>query len=306
MDRSEDINFDKVKNFLNSYLAGIEKRDSFIEKEYALKNILGNYYNLLDEQPLDYLEQIRKIEENLEKKYGIEVSLQYNKVLVCKFILENYFNIDKHSFPAEVSTYLKEDFLRIFDFVKKDNRKYLTFKNYQFLSYVEELCFKRFPVGIQNIATSGFSRSLIFKQSFPKAISLVKLMLALGGNSPYFVLHLNPHRLRLFNFEGWNNVFHLVARMMITHPDIKGLLAGAWFYDPKVKQISPELNYIRELIENIGGEFFRVGSSEDDKADAFAFSRVRKVAYEEGRYVPTKYITIIPRLTLLKYYNLIS
>ena len=245
-----------------------------------------------------------KIEEDIDNKFGVDVRLLYHQILVYQLYLEDIGKIDSQDLPPGVLTYLKQDFERIVKMAKKSDKKDLTFDNFQFFSYIEKLCFRCFPVGNHNMNICGFPQSLIFKQSFLKKIDYAKTIIQIRGNYPLFELHYNPYRLRLFNYEGWNEVFSLAAESLLNRKDVKGVFGVSWFFDPAIKDVSPEICYIRELIEKIGGRFFLFGSSEKDKNNAFYLSKVRKHAYEQGKYDPTSYMMIIPRSVLLKYYGL--
>jgi len=110
--------------------------------------------------------------------------------------------------------------------------------------------------------------------------------------------------MRQFNAKGWNEVFRNGALLLARKPGIKGIFGGAWFFDPNLLVISPEFGYLQDMIYTIGGQTFFAGRKEQDKKNAFAMSAVRKRAFEEGKYTPTGYIAIIPRSSLLRYYEI--
>ncbi len=267
-------------------------------------DILRAMHDLLLNRPPSYRDKLMEMEHKLDMSSGCEKRASYYNALVFILYLRNYTRIEKRDLPSMVVHYLKRDFNIMLKFAMEDNKKFHTFHNYHFLSYLEKLSFSRIPCGCQDIVVSGFSRRLIFQKSFAETVDLAKLLVKMGGNRPLFELHYNPHRLRLFNGIGWQEVFQLAAQIMLKSSEIRGIFGAAWFYDPAIKEISPELYYVRELIESIGGRFFNTGESEMAKQDAFAFSRPRRIAYEEGRYMPTSYMMIIPRLALLKYHGM--
>ncbi len=178
------------------------------------------------------------------------------KLLVSRLYLDNFSKIDNLDLPHNVLCYLKEDFSRILKLTYEDKNNFVSFQNPQFYKYLETLQFRLFPLGNQGIMVSGFPRNILFKQSFLNFIKLSRMLLRLGGNRPFYEFHFNPHRLRQFNQDGWNNVFKLAAEMLLRQPAIKGIFSSAWFFDPHIVLISPELTYIQTLIEKIGGQFF--------------------------------------------------
>ena len=295
------LHTEDVESLLDVCLNKIENTDTDFGDKLSLNSVVNSYRDLLSNHTVNR-ELLSNIEQSIDSRYGRCLRSLYHQALIYQLYLDNYAQIDNQYLPEGVSNYLKEDFLRIVDYAKKENPKFLTFNDFQFFSYMQKLCFKCFPVGNHNVNISGFSRSLVFRQTFYSKLTFIKTVLGMGGNYPLFELHYNPHRLRLFNPDGWNEVFSLSAQILKVKKEVKGVFGATWFYDPAIERISPELYYIRKLIEKIGGEFFLVGSSEDDKKNAFFASNARKKSYEEGKYVPTSYMAIIKRDSLLRYY----
>ena len=298
---NKQLNRADVEDLLKASLNEIDNSNVGEENDLGLNKVLDSYRSILAGDTVDRA-MLCQIEKNVDTRVSNNLRIRYHQVLIYKFYLDNYKLIDDQNFPQGVSDYLKEDFSRIINYAKVGNPKNLTFDNFQFFSYLQKMCFKCFPVSHQNIDVTGFSRNLIFRQTFLNKLNFLRVVLGMGGNYPLFEMHFNPHRSRLFSPEGWDEVFRLAAQMLVNHPHMKGVFGASWFFDPSLKEISNELNYIRELIEKIGGHFFVVGSSEDDMKNAFAFSKERKAAYEEGRYIPTSYMVVIKRDTLIRYY----
>jgi hypothetical protein len=295
-DSEEDYGTDEIELQLGDCLnsLGIESHDTKGALESS--DVLQAIHDLLSNRPQGYRNKLKELESRIDKQES-----DYFKALIFLLYLRNKSRIEEQNLPSKVAWYLEQDFSRIMKIAMKDDKKFLTFSKYHFLSYLEKLSLCRYPVGCQDVVIHGFSRQLIIRQSFADTMKLLALMIRIGGNRPLFELHYNPHRFRLFNAKGWQEVFHQAAQMMVRFPEVKGLFGAAWFYDPVIKEISPELYYIRELIEGIGGHFFFEGESEDTNQDAFAFSKARRMAYEEGRYSPKRYTAIIPRSALLDY-----
>lgn len=271
--------------------------DDYGEKIISLMSNLSFSYVVLKKNLFD-------TEKQFENNYGCQIRIVANRKLIYRMCITNYMNISEQRLPEIVIEYIKEDFIRIEKAADGGEKNFLTFENSQFYKYMFTVFFKLIPVGHQGLILSGFPRSLIIKQSLLNSIRLFNLYLKTGGNHPFYEIHYNPHRMRMFNADGWNVVFKNSAQILIENKKIKGIFGAAWFFDPQLKKISPVLGYIRALIKKIGGEFFYFGSSDMDKKNAFAMSRVRKFAYENGTYNPSSFIMIIPRNRLLRYYNL--
>jgi hypothetical protein len=109
-----------------------------------------------------------------------------------------------------------------------------------------------------------------------------------------------PHRKHLFTPEGREAFFRLCARIIARRPEIKGLLSGSWYNDPRIREVSPRLAYVKEGFDRLGYGVFRVGVTEDAIQGALARSPSRRRLYEAGLYRPTAYLGIVTREKLLR------
>jgi len=299
----EGIKIEDVRELLRVCLDEIKiERKGFVD-QLCPPNIIERYRMLLRDQLIINKDDIANIEKDIDNKCGKTIRYLYRKALFYQLVLENIKEIDKRGLPSETVHYLREDFNHILCLTAENNQDFLRCSDFEFLIYIKKLCLKCFPVGMLDIEISGFSRSLILKQSFPKTIQFASLVLRLKGNYPLYEFHYNPHRFEMFGREGLDHSLRLASRLLEKNSDVKGVFGGSWFNDPALEEISPELGYLREMMKKIGGKFFLVGSSEKDRKDAFAFSKSRKEAYEEDRYYPCSYLMIISRKALLKHYQ---
>jgi hypothetical protein len=124
-----------------------------------------------------------------------------------------------------------------------------------------------------------------------------------------FDLRLERHKLyqlhvenrlvfRKFLPEGWQHAFQDIAAQMELYPDVKALHAAAWFWDPRVKEMSPKMAYLHDLPERGGARFFKLDSDEAAHKNALTNAKRRRL-HESGEYEPTNYLMIWPRRNLL-------
>jgi hypothetical protein len=119
--------------------------------------------------------------------------------------------------------------------------------------------------------------------------------------SPWLRVHTEPRWLEDWNEAGWEEVYRQCARLLRSRPQLLGLAATAWFYDPQLATISPHLGYCRERLLGRGALMMRVGTSDFDIASATARSPTRRKLYEAGRYLPVSYTLLWPRDRLLSW-----
>ena len=62
----------------------------------------------------------------------------------------------------------------------------------------------------------------------------------------WFRPHTESRYLDEFNEAGWERFYREIAALFALHPQIRGLVAKSWFYDPELSAISPHLAYLRE------------------------------------------------------------
>jgi hypothetical protein len=83
------------------------------------------------------------------------------------------------------------------------------------------------------------------------------------------------------------------------HTEVKGLAGTAWFYDPHLERVSPNLAYLRRRREVGGGWTFKYGTTPDVAAQALSRSPTWRRLAAQGQYVPTSYYVVWPRRDLL-------
>ncbi len=114
-----------------------------------------------------------------------------------------------------------------------------------------------------------------------------------------YTLHVED-RLVYRNFleEGWLRTYQDIAAQLRLDPHIKALFAAAWFYDPRLREISPRMAYLYDVPKIGGARFFRAGRDAATFKDALTNPKRRRL-YEAGEYLPTNYLMIWPRTKFL-------
>lgn len=130
-----------------------------------------------------------------------------------------------------------------------------------------------------------------------------RLYRAMYRYSPMLDLHIDPFDRDLilyFNEKGWKMLFNELAVLLLLNPEIKSIIGNSWFFDKKLKEISPEIAYIREIIESLESEIHYIGPTANGIINATRGNIHRKTLYEEGRYTPENSLFILDRNKLLK------
>ncbi len=122
-----------------------------------------------------------------------------------------------------------------------------------------------------------------------------------GHATPWFEQHTDSRYLDDFNEAGMDRTYLLVAALLPLHPEVAGLTAYSWFYDPQLDQISPRLSYLRRRPLERGAFVLRGHTSHFDVKNATATSQTRKRLYEAGEYRPVGHRIVWLRRDILRW-----
>ena len=103
----------------------------------------------------------------------------------------------------------------------------------------------------------------------------------------------------LVNPQSRQACYRGVARLLTANIEVKGMFAGSWYYDPAIKQISPQMSYMYDSAVQNGARIFKAGSTRSDINNATKTSKTRKRLYQTGKYLPTTYYLIWSRKDLI-------
>jgi hypothetical protein len=92
-----------------------------------------------------------------------------------------------------------------------------------------------------------------------------------------------------------------LAGLMEKNKSMKAVFGAAWFFDPVLKEISPDIAYINQFANETGGCFFKAKTRPSDIKDGTFMNSARKKLFEEGKYNPALYLVIIPRKRLINW-----
>lgn len=116
-------------------------------------------------------------------------------------------------------------------------------------------------------------------------------------------LHMEDRRTNPYFLEqGWREFYQELAERLESESHISGIFSQAWFWDPRVSEISPNFAYLRALPESGGASFYFLYEDNDSNHVAMQ-NKKRKRLYVEGKYKPVSYLMIWPRRALLEWAN---
>jgi hypothetical protein len=198
--------------------------------------------------------------------------------------------------PDEFALHYTDTFHRLLDQIEADSG----FADLASDSFLKDLWLARI-VMIPAFAQvwwprSGLSAKDVLRAG-PRAAGYV--FLRCGGRRPFLEGHTHDPVARAYwNEPGWREALRLAALALPALPRVRGAFGTAWFYDPKVKEVSPRIAFAQDLQVGRGALRLCVGSNEAAIANATATSAERRNRYRDGLYLPTDYSIIWSRRDL--------
>lgn len=238
---------------------------------------------------------------------GEQTSFDYHQLLLLELISKNHTAVDASNLPAVIKALYAKNFSRIVDDVAQERQPpdFHRHTNDKFLKDLGVCNLRIIPSGSQKLNRYKFPLGALKGLGLAGALqSGIHLVTRLGGLSPVYDMHTDSHDADLmaeFSPEGWRRFYLNVAALLQVHTDVKGLYGIGWFFDSKVPEISPRLAYLRELVIETGGRLSPVGATDGARESALATSPTRRKLHEEGKYLPTDFLAIWDRGSLIRW-----
>ena len=210
----------------------------------------------------------------------------FNRAFVAHLASHLRFGLDERALPFEVLGRVPAALDRLHGFLSEHRESYDLGDDY-FLKDVRFAAGWTVPCGAKVV-------DLRSRLSLP--ISLVTALRgrepslavrALGSRrAPWFEHHTESRYLEEFSEAGMEGTYRCVASLLRLHPEVAGLTAYGWLYDPQLTEISPHLGYLRQRPLERGAISIRGHTSDFDIENSTAKSRTRRRLYDAGEYVP--------------------
>jgi hypothetical protein len=142
---------------------------------------------------------------------------------------------------------------------------------------------------------AGVGRSMLWKGGVRALPGRALLLARAGGFKPYVAIHVHKLYQDEFNEEGRNECYRCCAELYDLHPEVLGMVAGSWFYDPVVETISPRLAYLRTVPQQGGARVWFVSHDGQAVKNATATSERRRALHAAGQYRPASWMLVWPR-----------
>jgi hypothetical protein len=284
------------------------------------KNLRSNLEKVLIEHPLpderdilkptsinsfeDFIsEKFIRLQLLIQAQFGEEKLARYNKLICLKLLFNFDRKVKKESLPKKIISQYPLTIEYIAESLLSDDLKSYNFKADYFTKDLRILLMQSLPGGAQIIDQSSYLSNTFFRYNGKKENfrRLLFILFRIGNLGPLFRIHTENRYLDCFNLEGWNNCYLRIVELFGIKPEIRGLIATSWFYDPQLKKISPHLSYLREVPCNNGAFLIHDGPGEIHTKRAIKTSKTRRKLFQEGKYLPTCYTIIWPKKDMIEW-----
>jgi hypothetical protein len=284
--------------------------ESFIGWLYKLvpdtfMKILADFERLLSlatrMAPQDFWSQLHVLLERALAGSGRnnadEDLIEQTRIMLSRLVELNENQIDELICPDGVKLLVHREFQRIRQCASNGDSEYFNLADYKLLADFQIACFARLPVGVEHIEIGGLPRSLLFRGDFRQACQVLRIFWSAGFRPPYYVSHLAqtiiPFRFSLdYSLEARLATYRNIAACLEMNPRIRGLIGGSWWFDPKIRTISPRLPDFAKIMLDNGAVLLRYGKSPSALHNALYNSPVRQKLYNEKKYTPQDYFVV--------------
>lgn len=126
-------------------------------------------------------------------------------------------------------------------------------------------------------------------------------LLAKGGTGEWLQIHTDIRNVADFNPQGWDRCYHRISHILAQRPRTAGMLGVSWFYDPRLRDISPRLNYLQDRPLQNGAFLVRLKAGPIHSQRAATTSPTRRKMIASGAYTPVCYALFWPRREMLEW-----
>lgn len=197
----------------------------------------------------------------------------------------------------ERSRQLLENDLRSFE---ADAPRTPMMRHSDFVRAAKIVTLRRFPAGPMEWELSGIPRSWLLKARPADMLRLATFIARdLNGFQPCFFMHVAPRpRSRALVLEKEVMAsYYCMARSLELQPEVLGIVASAWFYDPQAVAENPWLEPLSRPFQN-GGRIVLLGPA-DAASGVLEGNAQRRRKFDEGQIAYRVGLAIWPRARAL-------
>lgn len=245
--------------------------------------------------------EVAQSDASIVQKYDTRAGELYSQLLFTRLLQDCDARARRRVLTASVVELLRIELRRIVTELQVDRAGFYSYQNELFVKDLALCRIKLVPCGSEHVdISSGIPRRILFGDG-PRQFTACSwfVLRKLGGFKPLYETHWDRRLVTQFSEVAYNACYVRIAEMLRMNQDVRGIQGASWWFDPVVRRITPELEFLSRTPQEHGAQIFRVGPHPHATRDATAFSPRRKALYKSGEYKPERYMLIWSRDDLL-------
>jgi hypothetical protein len=244
---------------------------------------------------------LSKLCSGLIGRYGEPLTLRYGLAMLATLIGEHDRRWRESALDAQLEPCFIDSFHRILTAVARGGARSLMPDTDAFAKELAICLYRLIPAGGQLIDPGcAVPRRLVARRPTLETLAAARYMIFnAGGFAPFAAFHSNLFQRHWFTPSGWEYSFQCMPAVFRSFPALKGLTGSSWFFDPALRDISPELNFVREIPRRWGAVFVPVKPENSATADALLLSPKRRELFEAGKYIPQIHAFLVSKRDIL-------
>ncbi|MEX1081153.1 MAG: hypothetical protein WD382_03720 [Halofilum sp. (in: g-proteobacteria)] len=230
----------------------------------------------------------------LERDYGDQAVLVYQQLLVAQSVARHSVPQGRLIIPRSLAPDIDRERTRMLADLRAGSPDWTSKLGDYFLKDLAVARFHMIPSG-PHVAelSAGVPRRILITGGARQFIDvLTTFYLRRRPFRPMLHIHLSEKALSDFNPEGRERCFAQLAELLRANPNLAGVCAASWLYDPALPRVSPHLWFMQEPARSHDAKFFRLKTDEQSQRLATLKSATRRRLFEAGEYLPTAYAMI--------------
>lgn len=247
--------------------------------------------------------------EAVATTYGEQALEQYHQLVLATLISTFPQRRTGLVIPRSIESLQSQYLQRVLSDLDAPREGFYTFENDRFVKDLAVCRCKLVPCGPELVDTcAGVPRRTLIGQSVRETLKNAGFLLGrLRGFRPIYESHMDRRLVCDRSIEGYNRFYVRLGDLLSSNPQVKGVVLGAaWFMDPALDRISPELTFLRTVPMDHGARLFPTATTEIQTRNATALSPTRRKLFEAGAYAPRCYMLIWARADVLSFRDRMS
>jgi hypothetical protein len=305
----------RIENLIIELQEQISKASNSLLEEFPIQIYMNEIKSYSELCNFYYISRkLDKLFRHIISNYNLHSLSLYHKLALSLFIRESVERLKHRDLPHSILSLYHSWFQRVLKDFSRQPDEYYNHRYSEFLKDLTVCSLRTIPVGgawivdtsriVSGVRISrGLSKTKKAGPSIDEPLRIINYLRValykLNGFKPFYQIHTVLRYQNRFNSEERDKCYLRISELLKGNPQVKGMYAEGWLYDPNLENVSPELVYLRRKPEQNGAKVFQIGTRQRDIVHATAMSPTRRKLYQQGTYMPTAYALVWSRKELL-------